>query len=57
MTAAAERVFCDECSDVIAGDPVTDPAAVAWIGEGAAGFCSAACLEATAQRAVDAAAS
>ena len=47
-------VFCDYCSDVIAGVPVTDPVSVSWIDQGAARFCSVECLESSELRAIDA---
>ena len=47
-------IFCDYCSDVIAGDPVRDPVSVSWIDQGAAWFCSVECWESSELRAIDA---
>lgn len=45
---------CDHCDRPITGTPVRDPVAVSWIGAGAPTFCSAACIDAADEAAIDA---
>jgi hypothetical protein len=50
LTKAAEQArsqtVCAECGGPILGEPVIDPEARAWLGEGADAYCSLVCIEA-----------
>jgi hypothetical protein len=43
---ARSQTVCAECGGSIVGEPVIDPEARAWLGEGADAYCSLVCIEA-----------